>query len=121
MATIDLPKVLEIIGDDLKESVKAVVESVNLPDDLKEKGIKWAADATVQLAKAGAAKMANDGAAYDAAMLEIGYYRKAARAIAVAEVMVGLHAAEVEGRKRLAGAIDLGISIGLKLLAAALV
>ncbi len=121
MATIDLKAVLKDIGGDLQESVKTIVQSVALPDDLREKGIAWALRVTTELARAGAAKERGDTLTYDAAMLELSYYRKAAKAIAVAEVMVGIHATEVEARKRLSEAVDLGISIGLKVLAAAII
>lgn len=121
MATIDLTAILKGIGDDLEESLKSVVKSTALPTELRVRAINWGACVASELAKAGAAKQAGDTAAYDAALREVHLYRKAAEAIATGELMTGLAAGEVEARKRLSELVGLGASIGLKVLAAALV
>lgn len=121
MATIDLSGVLKGIGEDILESVEKVRQSADLPDDLKAKAPIWAAGAVRALADAGLALKAKDTPAYDDAIRRLHNYRTAAEAVMVGEGMTVLAAARVEASKRLAGALDLGISIGLKLLAAAIV
>lgn len=121
MATIDLPSLLHGIGEDIQDSVREVAKSLALPEELREKARVWAAAAAGQLVIAAKAKLAGDGGAYDAAVRELHLYRKAVEAVATGELMMGLAAAEVEARKRLSDAFSLGLSIGVKVLAAALV
>lgn len=122
MATIDLPGVLRGIGDDLEESVRAIADSAtDLPDDIRKKAKGWAIDSAAALARAGLCKANNDGAGYDAALRELSLFRSAAEAIVTAQALTGLATAQVESRKRLADAYALGVNIGLKALAAALV
>ena len=121
MATVDLPSLLHGIGEDLQASVREVTKSLALPEELRDKARVWAAAAAGELAVAAKAKLTGDGGAYDAAVRELHLYRKAVEAVATGELMVGLAAAEAEARKRLSDAFGLGLSIGLKVLAAAIV
>lgn len=120
MATIDLPEVLRQIGEQVVDSARAVAASVALPQEIREKAIGWAAGTAAALAAAGVAKVQEDQDAYDAAMREVRLFGEAAKAVAVGEAMIGIAAAEAEARKSLAAIFDMAISIGTKLLVAAL-
>lgn len=121
MATIDLGGVARELGDLVADGVKATLQSVALPADLRAKGLLWAEGVATNITLAGIAKAAGDQAGFDASMREIGFYGQAAKAVATAEVLLGLATAEVEARKALVGAVNLGISLASKILLAAIV
>jgi len=119
MSSIDLKSALKTIGDSVVEDVKGIIKTEMLPTHLKEKAATWALNASAELVAAAEAKVAGDTAAYEKAIREVQLYGQAARAVATAEVLIGITAAEREGRRVLARAIDTGLNIGLKVLLAA--
>lgn len=121
MASIDLKGVVETVGTEIRESVERVAADVALPADLRAKMKGWAADTERNLLKAAVAKNAGDTPGYDAAVSEVRFFGKSARAIATAEVLLGLAAAEAEARTRYSALLNLGIDIGLKVIAGALI
>lgn len=121
MPDLTLQGALQVLGDELRESVGRIAKDAALPPSIRQKAVGWARDAAAALLEAGAAKAAGDEPRYQEALREVRLFGDAAKAVAVGEAMLGIAAAEAEARARLAQAFDFGLGLAGKLLIAALV
>lgn len=119
MAAVDLDAVLRDLREEADAAVGRILEAGTLPPEIREGAPRWAAGILSNLAAAGAARARDDSPAYDAAMREVGLFRKAFEAVATGEVLAGIGAAEAESRRALSTLLSLVVNVGTKAVLAA--
>ena len=120
MAGIDLPGALKAIGAETLDDLNGFLADTALAPEVRQQAIDIGAGGVAALASAGASKAAGDAPGFEEAMKEVRRFEAAGKALATAEVLYGLAAAERAERKATAALLSLGMKAGLALLGALL-